>query len=220
MSLNNNVRPPVVLEKSKKIPKTKPADQIYVTLKQEILSGQIEPGELLSETEIAKRFQISRTPVREALNQLACDGLVQVLPQRGHIVKTISLSEVFEAFRLRELLEVEAAGEAARFITDAEIADLERIMNDGNDKVQTNFQFHTAIARISRNRLLYDFVEELLMLMQRLMITHPTLYDPSPEIKIIDAFKNRDSEAAREAMRMHIYESRDHLTKGLNRWKS
>ena len=64
-----------------KTSKSRAADEVYATLKNEILTGEISPGELLSENEIAKRFSISRTPVREALNKLACEGLTEVLPQ-------------------------------------------------------------------------------------------------------------------------------------------
>lgn len=188
---------------------------VYTQLKEEILSGQIGPGVLLSEGELARRFQISRTPVREALNQLASDRLLDVLPQRGHLVRTITFAEVLEAFRLRELLEVEAAGEAARYITDAEIQQLERIIENSEDKVLLNYRFHSHVARISRNRLLYGFIEELLMLMQRLMVIHPTLYDVTPEIKILEALKTRNPQTARDAMRAHIDESKANLLKSL-----
>jgi DNA-binding GntR family transcriptional regulator len=193
------------------------ADQIYITLKEEILSGEISSGDLLSENDIARRFEVSRTPVREALNQLACDGLVQVLPQRGHLVRTVSFSEIVEAFRLRELLEVEAAGEAARNITDQEIEDLTLIMTDPEDTVLANYRFHTAVAHISGNRLLRETLEEILMLMQRMIVIHPTLFDPSPEIKVIEALATRDPDAARTAMRAHIHEARDNLVNSINR---
>ena len=206
--MSNHVSNPTQADKRKK---GKAADLVYKTLKDEILSGVIGPGEMLSESELARRFDVSRTPVREALNQLACDSIVVSLPQRGHLVRTISFSEVLEAFRLRELLEMEAVSEAAKNITDAEVAELRDIMLNENDSVLMNYKFHTAIARISGSRLLAEFVEELLMLMQRLLINHPTLLDPGPELKIIDALETRDPEAAKQAMREHLDESRDNL---------
>jgi DNA-binding GntR family transcriptional regulator len=197
--------------------KPRAADQIHATLKEEILSGEISSGDLLSENDIAGRFEVSRTPVREALNQLACEGLVQVLPQRGHLVRTISFSEIMETFRLRELLEVEAAGEAAHNITDQELEDLTLIMTNPEDTVLANYKFHTAIAHISGNRLLRETLEEILMLMQRMIVIHPTLFDPNPELKVIEALATRDPDAARSAMRAHIYEARDNLVNSLNR---
>lgn len=197
--------------------KKKAAETVYNRLRDEILSGQIDPGELLSEAEIARRFDVSRTPVREALNLLACDRLVQALPQRGHLVRTISFSEIMEAFELRELLEVKAAGEAALNITDEEIEELKKIILDQEDGVLSNYVFHSRIARISGNRLLAEFIEELLMLMQRMMINHPKIHYLDPEFKIIEALEKRDPEAAREAMRAHTYEARDSLMKNVNR---
>jgi len=190
------------------------ADQVYETLKKEIISGAIGPGELLSENVIAQRFKISRTPVREAFNQLSCEGLTQVLPQRGHQVRTISFSEVMEAFHLRELLEVEAIGEAARRITDQELEQLRGIMQgitDADDVLLKNYHFHSTIARISGNRLLAEYIEELLILMQRLLVHTPTLFDPNPELSIIEVLATRDPEAAREAMRAHLKDTRDQL---------
>jgi DNA-binding GntR family transcriptional regulator len=199
--------------------KTKPraADQIYLTLKEEILSGEIGTSKLLSENEIARRFQVSRTPVREALGRLVCDGLVQVLPQRGHQVRTIPFSEVLQAFRLRELLEVEAAGEAALNITGQDIQKLTGIVSDPEDAVLANYKFHTTVAQIGGNRLLVEMLEELLTLMQSIILLTPTLYDPDPELKIIAALATRNPQAAREAMRTHIYESRDLLMNFYNR---
>jgi len=197
--------------------KAKAADLIYKTLKEEILQGKIQPGTLLSETEIAKRFSVSRTPVREALNQLASIAMVDALPQRGHLVHTITFSEVLETFRLRELLEVEAAGEAAQHITPQDIAAMEDILHNTEDKVLMNYRFHMMVAETSKNRLLSEFIEKCLQLLQRLIILHPTLLDISPEIKIIDALKSKDSEQAREAMRSHIHEARDNLIKALYR---
>jgi DNA-binding GntR family transcriptional regulator len=208
---------PEKVKNSPSTAKARAADQVYITLKEEILSGEISSGELLSENEIARRFMVSRTPVREALNKLACDGLVQVLPQRGHLVRTVSFSEIMEAFRLRELLEVEAAGEAARNITDEELEDLTLIMTDPEDTVLANYKFHTAIAHIGGNRLLTETLEEVLMLMQRMIVIHPTLFDPNPELKVIEALATRDPDAARTAMRAHIHEARDNLVNSINR---
>jgi len=195
--------------------KSRAGDEVYATLKSEILNGKIGSGELLSENEIAKRFSISRTPVREALNKLACEGLTEVLPQRGHQVRTISFSEIVEAFHLREMLEVEAIGEAARRITDEDLAHLKGIIesvgeNVGNT-IMANYLFHTSIARISGNRLLAEFVEELLMRMQRLLIDTPTLFDPNPELGIIEVLSRRDPEAARQVMQEHLQDTRDQL---------
>jgi DNA-binding GntR family transcriptional regulator len=192
-------------------PKSSAADSAYARIKHEIMWGEIEPGTLLSELQLAARFGVSRTPVREALNLLTGDGLITTLPRRGHLVHTVSFTEILDAFRLRELLEVEAAGLAARRMTDEEIARLGEMIEtrDSSDLPTSDREFHTSIARGSGNRLLADFVERLLMLMHRVLIVDPHLVERTEEgtnemLAIVDALAARDEPAAREAMRSHI----------------
>jgi DNA-binding GntR family transcriptional regulator len=191
--------------------KEKAAEIIYQTLKEEILLGVVAAGTLLSESEIARRFDVSRTPVREALGRLTCDRVIHALPKRGHLVRTVSLSELLEAFRVREILEVEATGEAAKRITDEQIAELKSILLEEENPFLSNYRIHTAIAKISGNRLLADFIDEVLVLMQRLIVNHPDVMDPQPEIQIIEALETRDVRVAREMMRLHIRDVRDKL---------
>ena len=194
-------------------PPAKPSasDQVYATLKQEVVWGEIEPGTLLSESKLAARFGVSRTPVREALTMLASDGLITTLSRRGHLVRTVSFSEILGAFRLRELLEVEAAGLAAQRVTDHDLAYLRQLAEnrDGGDVPAKNREFHMTIARASGNRVLAEFIERLLMLMQSVLIKDPhlrtwTREGMQVELSIIDALASRDEEAAREAMGGHI----------------
>jgi DNA-binding GntR family transcriptional regulator len=186
------------------------AHEIYARLKSEILRGTIEPGSLLSESKLARRFGVSRTPVREALSLLASDGLITTLPQRGHLVRTISLYEVLDAFRVREILEVEAAGLAVHRISDAEIAYLRELAEAREgDLPSLNHEFHTIIARASGNRILADFIDKLLMLMRRVLLFDPHLAGWTEEgtqeaLAICEALAARDEAAAREAMRTHI----------------
>ena len=188
---------------------------IYTQLKNDILTGKIESGTLLSEIEIARRYGVSRTPVRNALNNLACERVVVALPQRGHLVRTITFSEAIEAFRVREILEVEAAGEAAIRITDKQINELKKIYQGRSDEdaVWWNYRFHVAVAKFSRNRLLLEFIEETLVLMQRLLIDHPDMQRDTtePERKIIEALETRNPEIARDAMRDHIQDAMERM---------
>ncbi len=188
---------------------------IYTQLKNDILTGKIESGTLLSEIEIARQYGVSRTPVRNALNNLACERVVVALPQRGHLVRTVTFSEAIEAFRVREILEVEAAGEAAIRITDKQINELKQIYQGrlDEDVVLWNYRFHVAVAKCSRNRLLLEFIEETLVLMQRLLIDHPDMQRETtePERKIIEALETRNPEIARGAMREHIQDAMERL---------
>lgn len=192
---------------------------IYNQLKNDILSGEIEAGSLLSEAEIGKQFNVSRSPVRDALNRLACEKLVVALPQRGHLVRTVSVSEIVEAFRIRELLEVEAAKEAAKRVTEENIKSLLELLNENalaEEPLLWHFRIHTRIARLSGNRILTDFIIEILQLMQSVLSNHPGMVnngkeDTEPERKVIEAIASGDPEVAKAAMQKHIREARDNM---------
>ncbi len=200
-------------------PAPKAAENIYRILKGEILKGEIEPGALLSESRLAKRFGVSRTPVREALSMLAIDHLIATLPQRGHQVRTISFSEVMDAFRIRELLEVESVRLAVQHISDDTICYLKELIATAKKKdlVAFNYEFHTTIAKASGNRVLAEFIEEILILMERVLAVHPDLANYTertihPEFEIVEALENHDERAACEAMRGHIQDTMRILT--------
>ena len=187
------------------------ANEVYVVLKSDIMGGRIAPGALLSESSLASRFGMSRTPVREALGVLASDGLITTLPQRGHVVNTVSVSEVLDAFRLREILEVEAISQAVRRISDREIDHLRHLIGirEAADLPAINREFHTAIARASGNRLLVDFIDRLLISMQRVLIMDPrttnwTEEGFQEEQAIVEALAARDEERACLTITRHI----------------
>lgn len=221
MTISERERPGAELPNS--APNPSASEQVYAALKQEIMWGEIEPGTLLSELKVAARFGVSRTPVREALTMLASDGLITTLPRRGHLVRTIPFSEILGAFRLRELLEIEAAAQAAQRITDGELAYLRKLADcrDGADIPAINRQFHMTIARASGNRVLAEFIERLLILMQSVLIKDPHLAawteeGLQAELSIISALAARDEEAAREAMRGHIRNTLTSILKELD----
>jgi DNA-binding GntR family transcriptional regulator len=90
------------------------AQQIYEATKEQILSGELSGGTLLSEADVARRFQVSRTPTREAFVRLEAEGLLTLLPRRGAVVASISMSEVYDLLELREALEISAARRLVR----------------------------------------------------------------------------------------------------------
>src|SRR5881398_2401803 len=101
------------------------ADDIAVLLEEAIVSGEIPPGSVLRQEQLSERFQVSRTPVREALRRLAALGLVSFEPNRGVRVRTLSREELYEAFLVRAELESLATEVAAGKITDEGLAELE-----------------------------------------------------------------------------------------------
>jgi DNA-binding transcriptional regulator YhcF (GntR family) len=97
------------------------ADDIAVALEDEIVSGAIAPGSVLRQEQLSERFQVSRTPIREALNRLEALGLVSLEPNRSVRVRTLSRGELREAFLVRAELEGLAAELAAPRMTDGDL---------------------------------------------------------------------------------------------------
>src|SRR5512139_3162319 len=97
----------------------------YQELRRIILEGQVGPGKKLNEGELAKALGISRTPIREAINRLEKEGLVEIFPQRGAFVVQFTEEDVYELFLIRENLEGLAARLATGKITPASLAKLE-----------------------------------------------------------------------------------------------
>lgn len=102
--------------------------QTYARLRAEIVALRLAPGDRISDIELARELGVSRTPVREAILQLADEGLVEVVPQHGTFVAPISLDAVREAQFVREALEVAALREVVGRIVEAELADLDAHM--------------------------------------------------------------------------------------------
>src|SRR5579883_3191712 len=101
------------------------ADDIARLLEDEIVSGAIRPGTVLRQEQLSERFEVSRTPIREALRRLAALGLVSFVPNRGVRVRTISREELREAFLVRAELESLATALAVPRMTADDLAALD-----------------------------------------------------------------------------------------------
>ena len=187
----------------------------YGALIQEIRNGRLSPGDRLRETELASRFGVSRTPVREAIRQLEADGLVTHLPRVGATVRRLEYSEVMELYEMRVVLECSAARMAARAASDIEISELKAIAEElakvgkGTEASRLNRQFHSALLDAAKNRFL---TKSMLSLQKALLILGPTTLSDSTRYDsavkehqaVIDALEARDGPAAEAAMRTHI----------------
>lgn len=104
-------------------------EYLYRVLKKNIIYFHLAPGEAVSENILASKFQISRTPMREAINKLVADELLEVYPQRGSYVSFIDMNRVREALLMRELLEKEAVTKACQIFGEQEVKRLESNLN-------------------------------------------------------------------------------------------
>lgn len=187
----------------------------YNRLLDALREGQLNPGDRLRETELAARFGVSRTPVREAIRQLEADGIVTHVPRQGASIRTLDYAEVMDLYEMRAVLEGTAARLAARAASGIEIEELfdmnQTLKGTGiaADAFVLNRQFHAAILDAAKNRFLSRSITSL---QKALMILGPTtLTEPDRAEKavaehfgVLDAIKSRDGELAEAAMRAHI----------------
>jgi DNA-binding GntR family transcriptional regulator len=140
-------------------------EMLRLRLADEIVAGQLLPGTKLDEQELADRFGVSRTPVREALRQLAAGGFVQMRPHRGVVVAALTSAQLAEMFDVLAPLEALAARLSAERMTAAERRQLEALhqssapamqRSDADAYEELNVAFHEAIFRGSHNGFLCD----------------------------------------------------------------
>lgn len=147
-------------------------DIIYRQLRMDILGGLFKPGQVLRQEELARRFSASRVPLREAMSRLHADGLVVLRPRRGYAVTALEAHEIVEVFELRIVVEEHAGAVAALARTDADIADVKRILTEMEaldpragtylyDWARLNSAFHSRIIESSRRRHLAKFARTL-----------------------------------------------------------
>ncbi len=139
-------------------------------LREAILSGQFKPGDRLPEPQLAEMFGVSRNPIREALQVLSNEGLIEISPRKGARVPLMSYEELAETIELRAELEGISARNAARHATDATRKALKVLLREGSDALAAkntdvlqamNDRFHDELARAGKNRYLAEFMRSL-----------------------------------------------------------
>lgn len=190
----------------------------YHRLREAIQAGELKPGERIREIEMAKRLEVSRTPVREALRRLEADGLLTFVPYRGMVIAELDHQAVMELYQMREVLEGTAAGLAARHASEAEITLLRDLIaadpGDGDPRALAshNRQFHGSLYRAAHNRYLLKTLNVLSDAMALLGMTTLSLTGRSDTARqehqeILDAIEARDQPRAEAAARHHIREA-------------
>jgi DNA-binding GntR family transcriptional regulator len=142
-------------------------ESLLSRLRAEILRGGLDPGGPLRQDEIAARHGVSKIPVREALLQLAAEGLVTAQPNRGFIVSQLSPQEAEEILQIRAVLECEAVRIAMPHMTDTDVAEAARILDkaeatDALDRwSDLNWEFHAALYGPAKRKRLLDLIRQV-----------------------------------------------------------
>jgi DNA-binding GntR family transcriptional regulator len=181
-------------------------------LEEAILEGELKPGERLRAEALAQRFGTSRTPIREALLQLEGQGLVEVEPNRGAVVRAFDREDLLDLYNLRALLEPAIAARAATRIDAADIERLAALCDDDapvEEQMAANESFHRVIASACGSPRLQVAMRAASGIPRTFRQRFWHSADQRAESllchrRIVSAFSNRDGALAEAVMRMHI----------------
>lgn len=222
---------PSLVELSEEMPlRSNLPDRIYNELKRRILSGLIGPGEHMPEKNLCENLQVSRTPLREALNRLANEDLVVYRPNCGYLAAPLTVEGVRRLQELRLIVEAKVAGLAAVRASEKQIpllrsaADMPEIL-PGDDHsfrqfCRANSRFHLLLVRTINNPMLENIVMSGLDLYQRpAYLGIGRLTDHTKPTKchhdIVDALEARDTMKAEMVMSSHIIGGSERIIKAL-----
>lgn len=187
-------------------------------LENAIVDGRYPPGARLDPEALAQEFECSRTPIREALQQLEASGLVRILPKRGTYVSEWSAADLAERFEVMAEVEAICARLAARRITDAEMTVFEAVHESCRQLAEAdeaeayylrNSDFHHCIYRATHNSFLEQEAMRLHAMLQpyrrmQLQVRNRMARSFAEHDAVVAAIRVGDGEAAAEAMRAHV----------------
>jgi DNA-binding GntR family transcriptional regulator len=188
------------------------SDLVYKVLHEAIVMSILPAGQWLGEVQLARLFDVSRTPVREAILRLETENLAVRVPRRGLVVSKITPKETIDVYVVREAIDGLAAALAAEHASPAEIRNLESIneqfaqaaaVNDLAALAEINLRFHEAIVQASQNDLLISFVKHIHRLVRRFRSTtfaYPDRAAGAVEAhrRLVNAIARRDADLARQ----------------------
>jgi DNA-binding GntR family transcriptional regulator len=194
-------------------------ERVYRLLKGWILDAKLRPGDFLSEVDLARQCETSRTPVREACNLLSQEKWIQRIRHKGYILPPISIREIIEVYEYRKLLECFCAERAAASATPDEVRTLrdliaieDRADLDISAFLQANQDFHLRLAEVARNQRVLDQLQLTLEYVHRLDVLSTQRDNrPVPHRDIVRAIEARNVADAGRAMAEHINVSRDRM---------
>ncbi|TDF93165.1 GntR family transcriptional regulator [Paenibacillus piri] len=203
-------------------------DQLYRSIKQMIVDGIFKPGERIVESRLARDFNVSRSPIREAIRALEKDGLIQVDDKSRIIVYTPTLQDVEDIYQCRMALESMAASLTVRRASDVELQRIEETLRQTRIRIEAeggyvkeeviglNTRFHSLLIEFSGNWRLERQLNDLKALLHLYRVIN--FQGPNREwdiynehLDIFNAIQNRQEQQAADAMIRHLIHDYEHL---------
>jgi len=194
--------------------------KVYYNLKNLIIKSEFEPNQKLSEINLSKQFNVSRTPIRESLIKLEQEGLVDIIPQKGTFVSKINKEEVKEAQFIRESLEISTLKLLSSFISDEQVMQLREIINQQiislrakkiMDFFHLDEKFHRTMANMAGYKMVWDVIKETKVPIDRIrMLSLPILTEVELMIfqhrEIVTSLIDNNPKKIEENVKTHLSE--------------
>jgi DNA-binding GntR family transcriptional regulator len=193
-------------------------DTAHEAIKLRIITCALKPGEYVNELQLSEMLEIGRTPVHQALNRLMLEGLVEVIPRKGVIVKPVSLNEVLHILEVRTINECYCARLAAERANDQDIAEISGVLKraarwlsarNTKNLMLIDREFHSLVVRAAKNDVVAELVRSLherslrlWFLMHHTPKQYATVHEQHEAI--FDAISKHDPDKAEAATRQHI----------------
>ncbi|TWT27187.1 GntR family transcriptional regulator [Planomicrobium sp. CPCC 101110] len=202
-------------------------NSVYDYLYNAIRTGDIKPGQTLTERGLAEKLGVSRTPIREAIRRLEEQGLVTHVPHKGVKVITLSAEKVAQLYEVRELLEGLAARKLAQVHTPEMIAELNGFIeraekaafaDNVKEMADINSGFHIALARLSKNvylEVIMNMLQTQIALVMSTSLSHTgrPLKNIEEHKMIISAIQSKDGDYAENTAKFHVRKSKENALK-------
>ena len=194
-------------------------DVVFNTLREAILTGELEPGERLMEIKLAEKLGVSRTPIREAIRMLQIEGLVNITPRKGTVVAEISKDDLKNVLEVRKVLDKLAVELACMKITEEEILGLKENLKEFSTAIKKknpseiakiDVAFHDIIYKSTRNTRLIQIMFNIREQMYIYRLVYIKDQDTRETVvrdheKLIEAIVNKDVENAKNIIVGHIH---------------
>jgi DNA-binding GntR family transcriptional regulator len=205
------------------------AERAYELIRDEIITCVLKPSQQIAQVQLAQKYGLGVTPVREALQRLVQEGFVQAIPRFGYIVAQVTFADVAAIFEFRTILECAAARLAVERATDAQLSQLSEsvhftyVYHDKQsyiDFLNHNADFHQAIAVLARNQKLFDAMTATFAELTRLFHMGLDLRDSAEEMRaehiaLAKALSARDADRAVQILRSQIGRSQERVMEAL-----
>jgi DNA-binding GntR family transcriptional regulator len=194
------------------------ASRVYSEMKQDVATCVLAPGSSVSEAELCRRYQTSRTPVRESCRRLCDEGMIQIIPFRGYIITPLTIEEYRNLYEVQSILDPMVAGLAAERATPDQIKEMEYWAsyeyhpgqkNSYYTFLEWNKHFHIAIAEATGNRAFVDIVTNMQARLVRYFYLVIIMDSYGQQLvaehhEIVRAIRAGDAQAAREHAMEHV----------------